>query len=90
MHLHIRLQAARPTTWPRCQLKRHSTHHKHHSSTHNTHALTQSTTGDKAHYLAKVSIKNGTVFGLFTSTPLNAWDANAGRLRHVYDTFKLM
>ncbi|KIY97052.1 thylakoid lumen protein [Monoraphidium neglectum] len=46
--------------------------------------------GDRAHYLAKVAIKDQTVFGLFVATPVNAWDANQGGMRHVYDSFKLL
>lgn len=47
--------------------------------------------GDNAHYLAKVALKDGTVFGMFASAPLRAWDAGgADGLRHIYDSFVLL
>ncbi|KAI8467560.1 MAG: hypothetical protein J3K34DRAFT_430131 [Monoraphidium minutum] len=46
--------------------------------------------GDRAHYLAKVAIKDQTVYGLFVVTPAAAWAANQGGMRRVYDTFTLL
>jgi len=46
--------------------------------------------GDKAHYLAKVAQKDGTIFGMFASTPLAAWERNEKGLRMIYDSFTLL
>jgi hypothetical protein len=46
--------------------------------------------GDKAHYLAKVAIKDGTVFGLFVSAPAATFEEQKPGLRKIFDTFTLL